>query len=576
MEYAHLARAAFDAVRSRIEMLSPTQGCSAAVVLLIIVILREVVKRNGPIIRMGLQLVRDLIRSRTGSLGHCLLGRLWSRTHIAPKLTKVTMPRVGEVAVVRTGKHTGERLTVLPPLKLEPGAAARDDAVVVLEPNVRFQKCLGFGGSFTESAAKMFKKMSEPSQKQIVDAYFNPDTGIGYTFGRVHMNSCDFSDGYWACAEKAGDEKLDSFTIDRYNLAILPMMRQAVAAAGRPLSLIYSPWSPPGWMKDNGNMHGGKLLPKCAKAWAQYYVRFAEEFAAAGMPCWGLTVQNEPDANTPWETCSYSAEEERDFVRDYLGPALEAAKWKGMDLKLLIWDHNRDLMFRRAQAIYADPEAAKYVWGTGYHWYGDPRYEFWPDKDGQVLWDNVQRVHELRPDKHIIMTECCQEMGPRIGAWTLGERYAEAIIKDLNNWLEAWIDWNLVLDAWGGPNHCGNQCSAPIIADTGTDRVLFLSSYYYIGHFSRYIQPGAERIAVASNRDQLEVTAFANPDGSLVAVVMNQSTRPCDFWLQVSGSAVKTVAPARSITTFQVGPSLSAAGVFDFAEKAESGTCWSR
>jgi len=508
-------------------------------------------KHSGMLCFIG-RLLRDLVKSRGGMLGHRLMGRFWSDTATPPSLSKVAMARVGEVTVVRTAKRTGERLSVLEPLKMEPGVPTKGEPAVVLDSNVRYQTFLGFGGSFTESSADVFKQMGEESQAQIIEAYFSEEKGIGYRLGRLHMNSCDFSKGHWACAETAGATLAD-FSIEHYQGAILPMLRKAVAAAGQPLSLVFSPWSPPAWMKDSGNMHKGKLLAEHARTWANYYCRFAQEFAAAGMPFWGLTIQNEPDADTPWETCYYSAEDERDFIRDNLGPALEENR---LDLKVIIWDHNRDDMFARARTIFSDPAAAKYIWGTGYHWYGDPRYEWWPDRGGQVLFDNLQRVHELRPDKHIIMTECCQEMGPRIGNWQLGERYGEAIIRDLNHWLEAWIDWNLVLDATGGPNHVGNKCSSPIIADIARDSVLFLSSYYYIGHFSRYIRPGAQRILAVSNRDHLETTAFANPDGSQAVVVQNRTSRSVDFWLQSGGSAVKTLAPANSITTFCMGPTL--------------------
>ncbi|CAK9007905.1 Lysosomal acid glucosylceramidase (Acid beta-glucosidase) (Beta-glucocerebrosidase) (Cholesterol glucosyltransferase) (SGTase) (Cholesteryl-beta-glucosidase) (D-glucosyl-N-acylsphingosine glucohydrolase) [Durusdinium trenchii] len=155
------------------------------------------------------------------------------------------------------------------------------------------------------------------------------------------------------------------------------------------------------------------------------------------------------------------------------------------------------------------------------------------------------------PEKHIIMTEACQESGPRIWDWKLGERYAEAIIQDLEGWLEAWIDWNLILDETGGPNHVNNLVSAPVIYDTARDRLVFLSSFYYIGHFSRFIVPGAQRIAVASNRDKLKATGFMNPDGSVVTVVLNQEDYNIEFFLQVAGRAAPTQVPSRSIVTFR-------------------------
>lgn len=508
-------------------------------------------------------LVKDIGRSRLGTLAYSLFGGVALLVEEAAPLPPMepSMPRF--VRVVRTAKSTGERFAALPPLQLQSGMPGgpggkqqlvfASDPAVVLDETVQYQTFLGFGGSFTETSAELLLEMAAEKQEQILRAYFDEESGLGYTLGRLHMGSCDFSRGNWSCVEVPGDVELESFSIARYEQAILPMLRRARATAGRPLLLMASPWSPPYWMKDHGSMmKGGKLRPEYRTAWAKYYVKFAEAFKEAGMPLWALSVQNEPHAQTPWENCFYTHEEERDFVRDHLGPALNAS---GLDLKLLIWDHNRDDMLLRAKAIFDDPEAEKYVWGVAYHWYGDNRYEMWPAREGQLLFDNLRRVHELRPDKHIVMSESCQENGPRIGDWRMGERYGEAIIRDLNNWLEAWIDWNLILDPAGGPNHVYNYVSAPVIADARRGRVLFLSSYYYIGHFSRYIRPGARRILAGSNRDALETVAFQNPDGSLVLVVMNQGDYDIGFYLQHGSEGAKSEAPARSISTFVLAAS---------------------
>ncbi|RPJ40821.1 MAG: glucosylceramidase, partial [Chloroflexi bacterium] len=202
---------------------------------------------------------------------------------------------------------------------------------------------------------------------------------------------------------------------------------------------------------------------------------------------------------------------------------------------------NRDRMFERAKVVFDDPQAAQYVWGTAFHWYvGD-------------YFDNVQRVHDAYPDKALLFTEGCQEGGTHLGEWGLGERYARSMINDLNRWTVGWVDWNMVLDEQGGPNHVGNFCSAPIIADT-TDCTLtglhFQSSYYYIGHFARFIRPGAERIIAAPTLDELETTAFRNEDGRIAVVVMNRSDKNQDFTLKYNGRAAMTDAPAHSISTY--------------------------
>mmetsp|Transcript_56066 Transcript_56066/g.155258 ORF Transcript_56066/g.155258 Transcript_56066/m.155258 type:complete len:198 (+) Transcript_56066:2-595(+) len=188
----------------------------------------------------------------------------------------------------------------------------------------------------------------------------------------------------------------------------------------------------------------------------------------------------------------------------------------------------------------------------GWHWYGDPRHEWWADAAGMACFENVRQVHEMRPDKHLWVTETCQELGPHIGDWRVAERYSESIIRDFNNFCEAWIDWNLVLNEFGGPNHKGNECSAPIIADTARDRVLLQPSYYAFGHFSRHIHRGAQRVLCSTSRDCLLSTAYVNPDGTLVLVVLNQSPHNKDFYIRLGSKVARAPGLPHSITTYVV------------------------
>lgn len=460
-------------------------------------------------------------------------------------------PEKGEVCVVRSSKLKGERLSTLEPLKLSTTSQGSQDSVatVTLQSGERYQTIIGFGGSFTETSATL--PMSEAKQRQILEAYYSKEKGLGYRLGRVHINSCDFSAGNWSCCDQPGDVELSSFSIARYHEAIIPMTQRAEEYAGESLLLVGSPWSPPSWMKDNGQMCcGGKLKPEYRSAWAKHYIRFAEEFKKVGLPLWAITVQNEPKAAQAWESCIYEHTEERDFVRDHLGPAVASSD---LGLKLIVWDHNRDEMYDLAKTCFSDEKASAHIWGIGFHWYGDPTYEFWPpwshDKFKRDTF-NVERVHDEFPTKHIIFTEGCQEKGARIGDWALGERYGMEIIDQLNKWTEAWIDWNLILDESGGPNHTGNLCSAPVIYDTKSGDIIYQSSFYYIGQFSRHILPGAQRIACWSTDNDLEVTAFANPDDTLVAVVLNRTKNSRRFQLRHGDRNVLTEAPAHSITTF--------------------------
>jgi glucosylceramidase len=417
------------------------------------------------------------------------------------------------------------------------GPGSSDLTLVWVDPKRCFQTLEGFGGAFTEAAAVTWQGLSPTRGEQVLKDYFDRQQGHGYTLCRVHMNSCDFSLGNYAHVETPGDTELRGFSIARDRQALLPFIKAAQRAAAQPLKLLVSPWSPPAWMKSNAQMNrGGQLLPEFRQAWARCYVRFIEEYAAEGVPVWGVSVQNEPAAVQPWDSCIYSAEEERDFVRDFLGPELARA---GLGhIKIVIWDHNRDHLVQRASVVYSDAEAARYVWGAGFHWYGENHF------------DQVQLVHDAWPDKQLLFTEGCQEGGPHHGSWDLGERYAHSMINDLNRWTVGWIDWNLVLDETGGPNHVGNLCSAPILIDTGNDALMHQSSYYYIGHFSRFIKPGARRVLCAASRQDLESTAFVNPDGATVVVVMNRTEEAIGLRLQVGDQTTSTALPARSIATY--------------------------
>ena len=401
------------------------------------------------------------------------------------------------------------------------------------------QTHLGFGGAFTEAAATVWQGLPEPAREQLLSDYFDPAHGHGYTLCRVHINSCDFSLGHYAHAEQPGDHALTSFNIDRDRQALLPFIRAAQRAAGRPLQLLASPWSPPAWMKTNDRMDdGGRLRPECRAAWALCFVRFIRAYQAEGVPIWGVSVQNEPAAHQRWESCLYSAEEERDFVRDHLGPALRDAGLA--EVKIVIWDHNRDLMAQRASVVYADAEAARFVWGTGFHWYGPEDF------------DAVQRTHDAWPDKHLLFTEGCQEGGPHSGpteSWLVGERYARNLINDLNRWTVGWIDWNLLLDERGGPNHVGNFCSAPILADTARGMLMHQSAYWVLGHFARFIRPGARRV-LSDAAAPIATTAFVNPDGTAAVVASNPSDEALRFALCIDERCCTVELPPRSIATF--------------------------
>jgi glucosylceramidase len=401
----------------------------------------------------------------------------------------------------------------------------------------RGRTILGFGGAFTEAAAVALSQLSPARREEALRAYFDPETGSAYNLCRTHINSCDFSLSNYAYNETAGDVELEQFDISRDRKLLIPLIQDAQRIAGHSLRLLASPWSPPAWMKTNGKMNGGgQLRPEYRQAWALYFARYIQAYAAEGLDIWAVTVQNEPQATQTWDSCIYSHEEQRDFVRDYLGPTLRA---EGLGhVKILIWDHNRDEMFDCAQAILSDPEAAQYVWGVGFHWYSGDDFT------------NVARVREAFPDVQLVFTEGCQERGVKLGSWKLGERYAHEIIGDLNHGATAWIDWNMVLDAQGGPNHVGNYCDAPLIADAEHDAIHYQNAYYYLRHFSAGIREGATILSTESSHPALETLGCRNPDGAVAVVVLNRSEEAIPFQLMGTGLAADAEIPARAIATF--------------------------
>lgn len=416
------------------------------------------------------------------------------------------------------------------------------EVYIIVDTLKTYQTFVGIGGAITDASAEIYASLPKKTQQELLNAYYDADLGIGYSLIRTNMNSCDFSTKSYTYV-KDNDKTLSSFDIKPDQKYKIPLIKKALEKAGGNIPVYFSPWSPPAWMKDNNNMlHGGKLLPEYYQTWADYYVKFIQEYEKTGIPIWGLSVQNEPMAVQIWESCIYTSEEERDFVKFNLGPTL----WKnGMkDKKVIIWDHNRDLMYERASVALRDKEAAKYIWGVGFHW-----YETWSGTG--MNFNNLKVTQEAFPDKNLIFTEGCAEGfdKTRINAWELGEKYAYSMINDFNCGTVAWTDWNILLDEKGGPNHVGNYCFAPVHADTKKGELIYTNAYWYIGHFSKFIKPGAKRVLTSSNRANLHFVAFKNPDNSVVLVLMNQTEKDVEHEIIFGDKSYYVKALARSISS---------------------------
>ena len=447
------------------------------------------------------------------------------------------------VSVYTTAFDTNLRLTLTDETKFENAPQPLETEVCVfVNPEKQFQTFLGIGGAITDASAEVFAALPSDEQSQLLKSYYDRNEGIGYSLARVPIHSCDFSSSSFTYVSNE-DKELCTFSIEHDRQYRIPLIKKAIAAAGGDLTIYASPWSPPAFMKSNKNMlRGGSLLAEYYEPWALYYTKFIKAYEKEGIPIWGITIQNEPMATQRWESCIYTAEQERDFLKNYLGPTMVREGLK--DKKIIVWDHNRDLIVNRANTILDDPEACKYVWGVGFHW-----YENWTG--GENMYENLWRVHESYPDKHLIFTEGCNEKfdPTKYEYWPNAERYGKSMINDFNCGTVAWTDWNILLDQTGGPNHVQNLCFAPVHGDTTQGNLIYTPSYCYIGHFSKFIRPGAKRVGTAASRSHLLATSFINEDGKVATVVMNHTDEQITYKLYIEQRAIEQTLLPHSIQT---------------------------
>ena len=407
-----------------------------------------------------------------------------------------------------------------------------------INPEQKFQKITGFGGSFTESSAYLLNKLGKENRQKVLEAYFG-ETGAKYSLTRTHMNSCDFSLSNYSYAPVEDDKELVNFSIEADKDDIIPMIKEAMSISKDGFKILSSPWTAPPWMKDNKAWVGGKLLPEYYDTWALFFSKYHDAYKAEGIDIWGFTVENEPLGNgNNWESMHFTPREMSDFVENYLGPKLEA-DGKG-HLKILGYDQNREHLPEWVDEMYRNEAGRKYFDGTAIHWYASTF---------MIFEDELQYAYSKAPDKHIIQSEACvdaevpkwhddawywskeatdwgwdwapEEDKHRHPKYVPVYRYARDIIGCLNNFVDGWIDWNMVLDRQGGPNWFNNWCLAPVIADPENDEVYFTPMYYALSHFSRYIRPGAERIGFELSDNSVLTTAAQNPDGSIAIVLLN-------------------------------------------------------
>ncbi len=439
-------------------------------------------------------------------------------------------------------------------------------AEITIRRNQRFQKITGFGGSFTEASAQLLNQLSPDKRKLILEAYFD-DSGARYSLTRTHINSCDFSTRNYSYAQIAGDRALDSFSIEEDRNTLIPMIKDAMASSRDGFKIIASPWTAPPWMKDNNDWKGGKLLPQYYDTWALFFSKYLTAYKNEGINIWGITIENEPLGNDcNWESMHFSPQEMNAFLVNHLGPKLREDKH---NVKVLGYDQNRDTeMIEWVDAMYTDPQVASFYDGIAVHWYGSTY---------AIFSETLQYTYKAAPGKHIIQTEATADAEIpvwRDDAWYWAEeatdwgwdwapeekkylhpkyaptfRYARDMIGTLNNWVDGWIDWNMVLDRQGGPNWAKNWCLAPVIVDPASDEVYFTPIYYIIAQFSKFIRPGATRIGFENSDKDLQATALENPDGSIVVVIFNPAPHRKGITLEIDGRTTSFSISGKAIQT---------------------------
>lgn len=459
---------------------------------------------------------------------------------------------------------SGNKLT-----KISASNPEKIDVEINILEEKKFQTITGIGGSFTEASAYLINQLSKENKDKIIEAYFG-DSGAKYSLTRTHINSCDFSLSNYSYDSIPNDNLLTSFSIEHDRQDIIPMIKSALKVSSDGFKIISSPWTAPPWMKDNNNWKGGKLLPEYYETWALYFSKYIEEYKKEGIDIWGLTAENEPLGNdNNWESMHYSPEEMTLFVSKYLGPKLKS---NGQNVKILGYDQNRnEEMNKWADVMYKDSASSEYFDGIAIHWYAST-YDYFPEA--------LQTLYSKATDKHIIQTEACVD--GQVPAWKNDDwywskeakdwgytwapedqkylhpiyvptyRYARDIIGCLNNWVDGWVDWNMVLDRQGGPNWAKNWCTAPVIVDVEADEVYLTPLYYILSHFSRFIRPQAVRVGFEISNTDVSATVVKNIDGSFAVVIFNPTAEPKGVSINLNSKTVNFEIDEKAIQTITI------------------------
>lgn len=414
-----------------------------------------------------------------------------------------------------------------------------ENQVVNLYPELTYEKFEGFGGAITEAAGYVYHMMNENQKKQVIETYFSPEK-MNYQMVRIHMDSCDFSLGTYEAMSDPEDVELKSFSFGRTEKYILPMLEDAQKVVGDNLKLMLTPWSPPAFMKTNGTrVQGGRLKPEYREFWANYICRYIKEFKERGFQVQRISIQNETKAIQTWDSCLFTAEEEKIFLRDFLYPALQ--KYGYDDIEVFIWDHNKERIYERVRDT-VDSDTASMISGVAFHWYSGDHFE------------GLDLVRHKYPDLKMIMSESCLEYSlyNEDNIDNVSNKLCHEIIGDLNHGMCAFYDWNMLLDEKGGPNYVNNYCHAPFLYDTINHQLMpqKTQKQYYL--FSHFIVPGSVRIASTKYTEQIDVVAYHTPEDKLVVMLLNKSNEMLPVNIRIQNMVGSILLPAGTLAVCEL------------------------
>ncbi|MFV0504271.1 MAG: glycoside hydrolase family 30 protein [Lachnospirales bacterium] len=400
-------------------------------------------------------------------------------------------------------------------------------------PEIEFQKIEGFGGALTEATAYTYSLMDKETKKEFINLYFGKK-GANYEYLRMSLDSCDFSLGNYSAVEDKNDIDFKTFTLEKDEKYILPLLRD-ILKVKKNIKIMLSPWSPPAFMKTNGQKNqGGKLKPNYRLTWAKYICKYICEYRKLGFNVTMLTIQNEPKATQKWDSCVYTGAEEKDFLENYLFP--ELIKNNMDDIDIYFWDHNKERILERSKEVI-DSNTDNMLTGVAFHWYSGDHFE------------ELELFKKLHPNKKLIFTEGCVEYS-RFSNNSLvknAHMYARDIIGNLNGGMNIFLDWNILLDNTGGPNHVKNYCDAPIMYNFSNGNLIKKLSYDFISQISKY---GNNVIKIGHSKysEDIDVVAFKNNENIFI-IILNKTQKIKEINLRINGLYSNFNIVSNSIST---------------------------